>query len=76
MKGKAGLVSTDMTGSLALQKLLSQASPSQVAGVMVELGGETGSEFKSVSCDRCGGHVIETGIKQMAKWTGKNNACL
>ncbi|KAF5892804.1 nucleolar protein 9, partial [Clarias magur] len=69
VKGKAGLVSTDMTGSLALQKLLSLASPNQVAGVMLELGGEKGAEFKSVSCDRCGGHVIESGIKQMVKWT-------
>ncbi|MCJ8745197.1 hypothetical protein PDJAM_G00127460 [Pangasius djambal] len=69
VKGQAGLVTTDMTGSLALQKLLSLASLKQVAEVLAELGGETGSEFKTVSCDRCGGHVIESAIKQMAKWT-------
>lgn len=73
MKGQAGLVSTDMTGSLALQKLLSLASLKQVSEVLAELGGETGSEFKTVSCDRCGGHVIESAIKQMVKWTGKND---
>lgn len=72
MKGQAGLVTTDMTGSLALQKLLSLASHKQVADVLAELGGETGTEFKAVSCDRCGGHVIESAIKQMAKRTGKN----
>lgn len=73
VKGQAGVVTTDMTGSLALQKLLSLSSPKQVAEVLAELGGETGSEFKTVSCDRCGGHVMESSIKQMAKWTGKNN---
>lgn len=73
VKGQAGLVTTDMTGSLALQKLLSLASPKQVAGVLAELGGEMGSEFKTVSCDRSGGHVIESAIKQMTKWTGNNN---
>lgn len=73
MKGQAGLVTTDMTGSLALQKLLSLASPKQVAEVLAELGGETGSGFKTVSCHRCGGHVIESAIKQMAKRTGKSN---
>ncbi|KAK2868312.1 hypothetical protein Q7C36_000183 [Tachysurus vachellii] len=74
VKGQAGLVATDMTGSLALQKLLSLASLKQVTEVLVELGGETGSGFKSVSCDRCGGHVIESAIKQMAKWTEDDNS--
>ncbi|TSP09060.1 Nucleolar protein 9 [Bagarius yarrelli] len=69
VKGQTRLVSTDMTGSLALQKLLSLASPKQVAGILAELAGETGSDFKTVSCDKCGGHVIESAIKQMAKWT-------
>ncbi|XP_060762340.1 nucleolar protein 9 isoform X2 [Neoarius graeffei] len=69
VKGQADLVSTDMTGSLAVQRLLSLASPKQVAEVLAELGGETGSEFKTVSCDKCGGHVIESAVKQMAKWT-------
>ncbi|KAG7319894.1 hypothetical protein KOW79_017037 [Hemibagrus wyckioides] len=74
VKGQAGLVSTDMTGSLALQKLLSLASLKQVSEVLAELGGETGSEFKTVSCDRCGGHVIESAIKQMVKWTEDSNS--
>ncbi|KAK3534423.1 hypothetical protein QTP86_015218 [Hemibagrus guttatus] len=74
VKGQAGLVTTDMTGSLALQKLLSLASLKQVTEVLTELGGETGSEFKTVSCDRCGGHVIETAIKQMVKWTEDSNS--
>lgn len=74
VKGQAGIVTTDMTGSLALQKLLSLSSPKQVAEVLAELGGETGSEFKTVSCDRCGGHVMESSIKQMAKWTDDGNS--
>lgn len=74
VKGQAIVVTTDMTGSLALQKLLSLSSPKQVAEVLAELGGETGSEFKTVSCDRCGGHVMESSIKQMAKWTDDGNS--
>ncbi|XP_076847503.1 nucleolar protein 9 [Brachyhypopomus gauderio] len=69
VKGKAGLIATDMTGSLTFQKLLSLADPAQVGSMLAELGGETGSEFKSISCDRCGGHVIESAIKQVARCT-------
>ncbi|KAI4881676.1 hypothetical protein NFI96_031327 [Prochilodus magdalenae] len=69
VKGKADLVALDMTGSVALQKLLRLARPAQVGEVLAELGGETGSEIKTVSCDRCGGHVIESALKQMPRWT-------
>ncbi|KAL7842237.1 hypothetical protein SRHO_G00239260 [Serrasalmus rhombeus] len=69
VKGKADLVAMDRIGSVALQKLLALAQPTQVGEVLAELGGETGSEFKTVSCDRCGGHVIESALKQMVRWT-------
>uniref|UniRef100_A0A4W4GWU4 PUM-HD domain-containing protein n=1 Tax=Electrophorus electricus TaxID=8005 RepID=A0A4W4GWU4_ELEEL len=69
VKGKAGLVAMDMTGSLAFQQLLSLADPAQVGNMLAELGGEKGSEFKLISCDRCGGHVIESALRQMARWT-------
>ncbi|XP_066508727.1 nucleolar protein 9-like [Hoplias malabaricus] len=69
VKGKAALIAMDMTGSVALQKLLSLAEPAQAGMVLNELGGETGLEFKTVSCDRCGGHVVESALKQMARWT-------
>ncbi|KAL6468099.1 hypothetical protein MHYP_G00237760 [Metynnis hypsauchen] len=69
VQGKADLVAMDRIGSVALQKLLALAQPSQVGEVLAELGGETGSEFKTVSCDRCGGHVIESALKQMVRWT-------
>ena len=73
MKGKADLVAMDRIGSAALQKLLALARPTQVGEVLAELGGETGSEFKTVSCDRCGAHVIESALKQMVRWTGKDS---
>lgn len=68
VKGQAVLVSMDMTGSVALERLLSLASPAQVAGVLAELGGETGSEFRDVSCDQCGGHVMESALRQAHRW--------
>ncbi|XP_072524435.1 nucleolar protein 9 [Salminus brasiliensis] len=68
VKGKADLVATDRMGSVALQKLLSLAAPAQVGEVLAELGGETGSEFKAVSCERCGGHVVESALRQMVRW--------
>uniref|UniRef100_A0A672LRR8 PUM-HD domain-containing protein n=1 Tax=Sinocyclocheilus grahami TaxID=75366 RepID=A0A672LRR8_SINGR len=71
VKGQAALVSTDMTGSVALERLLSLASPAQVAGVLAELGGETGSEFRGVSCDQCGGHVMESALRQAHRWNGE-----
>ncbi|KAM3865551.1 nucleolar protein 9 [Diretmus argenteus] len=69
VKGKATLVAMDMTGSVTLQQLLPLASPDQVGEVLAELGGESGSEFKTVSCDRCGGHIVESAIRQMSRWT-------
>ncbi|XP_041660321.1 nucleolar protein 9 [Cheilinus undulatus] len=69
VKGKGTLVAMDRTGSITLQHLLPLSSPDQVAEVLAELGGESGSEFKAVSCDRCGGHVVESAIRQMSRWS-------
>lgn len=71
VKGKAALVATDRTGSITLQRLLPLSNPQQVGEVLAELGGESGSEFKAVSCDRCGGHVVESAVRQMSRWMGK-----
>uniref|UniRef100_A0A3Q4HM24 Nucleolar protein 9-like n=1 Tax=Neolamprologus brichardi TaxID=32507 RepID=A0A3Q4HM24_NEOBR len=71
VKGKAALVATDRTGSITLQRLLPLSSPQQVGEVLAELGGESGSEFTAVSCDRCGGHVVESAVRQMSRWMGK-----
>lgn len=71
VKGKAMVVSMDQTGSITLQRLLPLCSPDQVATVLAELGGELGSEFKAVSCDRCGGHVVESAVRQISMWIGK-----
>lgn len=69
VKGKAALVAMDMTGSLVLEGLLALASPAQVAEVLEELGGATGSEFTAVACDQCGGHVMESAVRQAHRWT-------
>lgn len=71
VKGKASLVAMDQTGSITLQRLLPLSSPDQVGEVLTELGGESGSEFKAVSCDRCGGHVVESAIRQVSRWMEK-----
>lgn len=71
VKGKANLVAMDMTGSLALEKLLSLAPAVQVGEVLAELGGDTGSEFRSVACNQCGGHVMESALRQTHRWTGE-----
>lgn len=71
VKGQATLVAMDRTGSITLQRLLPLASPDQVGDVLSELGGETGSEFTAVSCDRCGGHVVESALRQMSRWMGE-----
>lgn len=71
--GKASLVAMDCTGSITLQRLLPLSSPDQVAKVMAELGGESGSDFKAISCDRCGGHVVESAIRQVSRLTGMLN---
>ncbi|XP_075878427.1 nucleolar protein 9 [Nelusetta ayraudi] len=67
VKGKATVVAMDRTGSITLQRLLPLSSLKQVGEVLAELGGESGSEFKAVSCDRCGGHVVESAIRQMSR---------
>nr|XP_019968834.1 PREDICTED: nucleolar protein 9 [Paralichthys olivaceus]XP_019968840.1 PREDICTED: nucleolar protein 9 [Paralichthys olivaceus]XP_019968848.1 PREDICTED: nucleolar protein 9 [Paralichthys olivaceus] len=67
VKGKAMLVAMDCTGSITLQRLLPLSRPEQVGEVMAELGGESGTEFKVVSCDRCGGHVVESAVRQMSR---------
>uniref|UniRef100_W5LZ64 PUM-HD domain-containing protein n=1 Tax=Lepisosteus oculatus TaxID=7918 RepID=W5LZ64_LEPOC len=64
VRGQAVSVATDITGSVALQKLLPLASPAQVGGVLTELGGDSGAQFKAVSCDRCGAHIVETALRQ------------
>ncbi|ROL51463.1 Nucleolar protein 9 [Anabarilius grahami] len=69
VKGKAALVAMDMTGSLVLEKLLPLAGPAQVADVLAELGGDTGSEFTGVACDQCGGHVMQSAVRQARRWT-------
>uniref|UniRef100_A0A3B3VEL2 NOP9 nucleolar protein n=1 Tax=Poecilia latipinna TaxID=48699 RepID=A0A3B3VEL2_9TELE len=68
VKGKAGLVATDRTGSITLQRLLPLSSPDQVGEVLAELGGESGVGLREVSCDRCGGHVVESALRQMSRW--------
>ncbi|XP_058483643.1 nucleolar protein 9 [Solea solea] len=69
VKGKAMLVAMDQTGSITLQRLLSLSSLEQGAEVLAELGGDSGMQFKDVSCDRCGGHVVESAVRQMSRWT-------
>jgi len=71
VKGKAAVVAMDMTGSITLQRLLPLCSPGQVAEVLAELGGPEGSEFKEASCDRCGGHVVESAARRISGWTGE-----
>lgn len=71
VKGKATLVAMDQTGSVTLQRLLPLSSPDQAGKVLAELGGESGSEFMTVSCDRCGGHVVESAVRQMSRLTGE-----
>ncbi|XP_026229360.1 nucleolar protein 9 [Anabas testudineus] len=68
VKGKAALVAMDRTGSITLQRLLPLSSPEQVGEVLAELGGESGSELKAVCCDRCGGHVVESAVRQASRW--------
>lgn len=68
VKGKARLVAMDQTGSITLQRLLPLANPEQVGEVLAELGGDLPFGLKEVSCDRCGGHVVESALRQMARW--------
>ncbi|KAL6104837.1 nop9 [Pungitius sinensis] len=69
VKGKAVVVAKDQTGSITLQRLLPLCSPEQVAEVLAELGDPAGSELKTVSCDKCGGHVVESAIRQTSRWS-------
>ncbi|XP_037315386.1 nucleolar protein 9 [Pungitius pungitius] len=69
VKGKAVVVAKDQTGSITLQRLLPLCSPEQVAEVLAELGDPAGSELKNVSCDKCGGHVVESAIRQISRWS-------
>ncbi|XP_077472406.1 nucleolar protein 9 [Stigmatopora argus] len=69
VKGKARMVAMDRTGSMTLQRLLQLCSPEQVAKIMAELGGESCSDFKTVSCDRCGAHVMESAVRQVSRLT-------
>lgn len=71
VKGKAALVASDRTGSITLQRLLQLSSPEQVGEVLAELGGESGADFKTISCDRCGGHVVESAVRQMSRFSGE-----
>lgn len=71
VKGKAALVASDRTGSITLQRLLQLSSPEQVGEVLAELGGESGADFKTISCDRCGGHVVESAVRQMSRFCGE-----
>lgn len=71
VKGQATLVATDRTGSITLQKLLQLSTPEQVGDVLAELGGESGSDFMTTSCDRCGGHVVESAVRQMSRICGE-----
>ncbi|KAK6310975.1 hypothetical protein J4Q44_G00190300 [Coregonus suidteri] len=64
----------DVTRSVTLQQLLPLASPGQVGDVLAKLGGESGLEFKTVSCDKCGGHVVESALRQMPRWREKSTS--
>ncbi|XP_034559509.1 nucleolar protein 9 isoform X2 [Notolabrus celidotus] len=69
VKGKATLVAMDRTGSITLQRLLPFSSLDQVGEVLAELGGESGSELKAVACNQCGGHVVESAVRQISRWS-------
>ncbi|XP_048867600.1 nucleolar protein 9 isoform X2 [Brienomyrus brachyistius] len=69
VKGRAALVALDVTGSVTLQRLLPLATSTQVGEVLAELGGAAGADFRAVSCDRCGGHVMESALRQVPRWT-------
>ncbi|KAL0966345.1 hypothetical protein UPYG_G00294130 [Umbra pygmaea] len=68
VKGQAAVLALDVTGSVTLQRLLPLASPSQVGEVLAELGGESGSDLKMISYDKCGGHVVESALRQVSRW--------
>lgn len=69
VKGKAAVVALDRAASITLQHLLPLSSLDQVAEVLKEMAGETGSDMKAVACSYCGSHVIESAIRQMSRWS-------
>ncbi|XP_033839045.1 nucleolar protein 9 [Periophthalmus magnuspinnatus] len=69
VKGKAVLVALDRTASITLQHLLPLCGLDQVADVLKEMAGETGSDLKTVACSQCGSHVVESAIRQMSRWS-------
>lgn len=74
VKGKAAVVAMDQTGSITLQRLLPLCSLDQAAEVLAELGGESGSEFKAVSCDRCSSHIVESAVRQISRQMESSSA--
>ncbi|XP_036842159.1 nucleolar protein 9-like isoform X2 [Oncorhynchus mykiss] len=74
IKGQAALVAMDVTGSVIRQQLLPLTSPGLVGEVLAELGGESGLEFKTMSCEKCGGHVVERALRQMPRWREKSSS--
>ncbi|KAJ0059003.1 hypothetical protein NL108_003368, partial [Boleophthalmus pectinirostris] len=69
VKGKAALVALDRTASITLQHLLPLSGLDQVADVLKEMAGETGSDIKTVACSQCGSHVVESAVRQMSRWS-------
>lgn len=69
VKGNATLVASDQTASITLQHLLPLFSLDQVAEVLKEMSGGTGSDIKTVACNHCGSHVVESAIQQMSRWS-------
>ncbi|XP_037644402.1 nucleolar protein 9 [Sebastes umbrosus] len=74
VKGKAAVVAMDQTGSITLQRLLLLCSLDQAAEVLAELGGESGSGFKAVCCDRCSSHIVESAVRQISRWMELSSA--
>ncbi|KAK7945388.1 hypothetical protein WMY93_001116 [Mugilogobius chulae] len=68
VRGKAALVALDRTASITLQHLLPLTGLDQVAELLKEMAGETGSDIKAVACSQCGSHVLESAIRQMSRW--------
>ncbi|CAL1580134.1 unnamed protein product [Knipowitschia caucasica] len=69
VKGQAALVASDSTASVTLQHLLPLCRLDQVAEVLKEMAGETGSDIKTVACSHCSSHVVESAIRQMSRWS-------
>lgn len=74
VKGKAALVALDRTSSITLQYLLPLSSLDQVADLLKEMSGESGSDIKTVACSHCGSHVVESAVRQMSRWSESESA--